>query len=188
MIRVKPVPEPGDFQARCGRPGREWLRAHPGAVRPRAYWSPFKSALAAGFAHLCGYSAMYCPVGSVDHYLSWRQHPERAYDWGNYRFAEEWVNKSKQDADQKVLDPFEVRDGWFEILLPSLQLVLTDAVPANKRGRAEYTLSRLHLRDDERVIRQRRAWMQMYLAGKLTLEGLAQVAPLLAAAVRKQLP
>ncbi len=186
MIRVRPVPEPGNFQAKCGNPGRRWLKGHPGACRPKDYWSPFKTALADGFTNLCGYCAMYCPVGSVDHYLSWHEHPEGAYDWDNYRFAEEWMNKSKQNADERVLDPFEVRDGWFEILLPSLELVVTDSVPAGKRRRAEYTLTRLHLRDDERVLRQRQGWLQMYRDGKLTLDGLQQVAPLIAVAVRKQ--
>jgi hypothetical protein len=131
---------------------------------------------------------MFEPVGSVDHYISWDTDHSLAYEWSNYRFAAEWINKSKQTADDQVLDPFEVQDGWFEILLPSLQLVVvTSAVPSNKRAQAEYTLERLHLRDDERVIRQREAWYRRYQENKLTLEGLEEVAPLLARAIRNNL-
>lgn len=130
---------------------------------------------------------MYESVGTVDHFLSCRTNPELAYEWDNYRFASGWINSSKQNADDRILDPFQVQDGWFEILLPSLQLVLTDKVPARHRARAEYTLERLHLRDDERVLRQRREWYQMYQNG-LPLNELRKKAPLIARAVEKAAP
>jgi hypothetical protein len=129
---------------------------------------------------------MYQPTGTVDHYLSCKNYSEQAYEWSNYRFASGWINSSKRTVDDQVLDPFEVEDDWFEIILPSLQLVLTDAVPTQERQRAEYTLDRLHLRDDERVIRQRQQWYQLYCDGDLTLEGLEKKAPLIARAVKKQ--
>jgi len=106
----------------------------------------------------------------------------------NYRFASAWINSSKQDlGSHEVLDPFEVMDDWFEIILPSLQLVLTNRVPPELRMRAERMLVRLHLGHDERIVRLRREWLQMYEEEELTLEGLAKKAPLIAAAVRRQL-
>ncbi len=185
MIRVARVAAPTEFRLRCRTPGEAWLAANPDAKRPRDYWSQFKPHLADGFSNRCGYSAMYEPVGSVDHFKSWDNHPELAYDWTNFRYAAEWMNKSKQTADEDVLDPYEVQEGWFEITLPDLQLRVTDRVPAARRARATYTLTRLHLRDDERVIRQRRQWYEMFQTGKLSIDGLALVAPLIAAAVRK---
>jgi len=185
MIRFQPVPEPDGFEKGCRRRGEAWLQEHPAPAGPRDFWSLFKPQLADAFHQLCGYSCVYEPVGTVDHYLSCKETRERAYDWSNYRFASQWVNSSKQTADDEVLDPFEVADGWFEILLPSLQLVLTDRIPPEVRGRAAHTLKRLHLRDDERVIRPRREWYRMYMAGELTLEGLREKAPLIARAVEK---
>lgn len=93
------------------------------------------------------------------------------------------INSVKQAADSDVLDPYEVRDGWFEILLPSMQLVVSRDAPAEIRAKAEHTLRRLRLRHDERVIRQRREWYRMYQTGELTLEGLRKKAPLIARAV-----
>ncbi len=193
MIYVTPPPEPPDFDRRARQPGQTWLDKNlpengklPKGKRPPAKWTPFKSRLAGGFHYRCGYSAMHEPVGTVDHYLSCENHPDLAYEWRNYRYASAWINASKGTLDDQVLDPFEVQDEWFEILLPSLQLVLTDAVPSEERQRAECTLERLHLRDDERVIRQRQQWYDLYLAGKITLAGLETVAPLIARAVRKQ--
>lgn len=125
--------------------------------------------------------------GTVDHYLSCDNHRHLAYEWSNYRFVSSTLNSSKRTKDDKVLDPYQVADGWFEILLPSLQMRTTDAVPPELREKAEFTLTELHLRDGERVIRWRQSWYEMYLRGELTLAGLRSVAPLIADAVDKEL-
>lgn len=186
MKRFQRAPEPADFDEKCRQRGLAWLQSHPTSKQLRDFWSPFKTQLCDAFDQLCGYSCMFEPVGTVDHYLSCSVHRERAYEWSNFRFASQWINSSKQTADDDVLDPFEVEDGWFEILLPSLQLVLTDRVPPERRVRAEHTLLRLHLRDDVRVIRQRAEWYRMYEEGELSLEGLRKKAPLIAEAVERQ--
>jgi hypothetical protein len=185
MIRFERVPEPYDFDRLARTPGLAWLAAHPDAKRPKDYWSPFKPQLADGFRQLCAYSAMWEGVGTVDHFRSCKRHPHLIYEWSNYRYASAWINSSKQNADDQILDPHEVEDGWFEILLPSLQLVVTDAVPPERRAQTEHTLKRLHLRDDERILRLRREWYRLYQEGKLTIEGLHERAPLIARAVEK---
>jgi hypothetical protein len=129
---------------------------------------------------------MYEPVGTVDHYHSRENYRNLAYEWSNLRFASAWINSSKGTLDDQVLDPFDLGEDWFEILLPSLQLVLTDKVPPQQRQKAEFTLERLRLRDDERVLRQRQQWYQLYLDGDLTLQGLEKKAPLIARAIKKQ--
>lgn len=186
MIHFDLSPEPAHFDEMVRQPGLQWLEAHPGSERPKPYWNVVKPGLADAFGQLCGYSAMFEPVGTVDHYLSIKNHRTQAYEWGNYRFSSGWINSSKQNADQTVLDPFEVEDGWFEILLPSLQLKLSDTIPEAHRAKAEYTLHRLHLRDDERVIRQRREWYRMYQDGELNIEGLRKKAPLIARAIERK--
>ncbi len=182
--------EPQDFDAKCRLKGNQWLRDHPKASRkakrPRDYWSKFRPALADAFGDLCAYGAMYEPVGTVDHFVPVDADETLAYEWSNYRYASAWINSSKSKA-ARVLDPLDVRQGWFEVLLPSLQLVLVlERIPAELHALAEETLRRLHLRDDERVLRQRRAWYAMYQDGELSLAGLRKKAPLIAAAVEKQ--
>lgn len=186
MIPVAKVKKPKDFDTRVKVPGDKWIKANPGAARPNPLWTPYTSTLADGFSKRCGYAAMHDPTGgTVDHYLSFKNHPNLAYDWGNYRFASGTLNSSKRNADDTVLDPFEVGENWFEIELPSLQMRVTDAVPQAYRAKAEYTLKRLKLRDGERVIRWRQSWYELYLSKELTLDGLRKMAPLIAAAVEK---
>ncbi len=186
MIRVKKVREPSSFHGTARKPGNAWLKANPAAKRPKDLWSRHLPVLDQGFRSLCGYAAMLDPTGgTVDHYLSFKNHPKLAYEWSNYRFASHSLNASKRTADASVLDPFEVKPGWFEIQLPSLQLLPTNKVPVAERSRAAYTLKRLKLRDGEKVIRWRQCWYEAYMNGLLTLEGLKRVAPLVAEAVAK---
>ncbi len=194
MKHFNPQPEPRDFDRRARQPGRAWLRDHldqagnlPQGTRPRDYWSDFRGALAEGFDNLCAYTVMLTTEGTVDHYLSCNHHPDLAYEWSNYRFVMGWINSSKGDLDAAVLDPFEVQEDWFEIILPSLQLCLTDKVPPAQRDRAQFTLTRLHLDHDERIIRVRQQWYQLYLDGYLPLAGLQKVAPLIACAVMRDI-
>ena len=187
MITVTPVPEPSLFESKCRQPGAHWAQNHPAAARPRDFWSPFLPDLRNGFEDRCAYLAMYTPTGgTIDHYLSYQKHPELAYDWANFRFCSTDMNSSKKNADDQVCDPYAIGDDWFEILLPSLQMVVTTLVPESEKKRAEYTLDRLRLKAGEKVIRMRRAWYQLYQTGQLKLEGLHRVAPLIARAVEKE--
>ena len=186
MIRFEPVDEPRDFQEKAKAPGAAWLAANPDARRPKDYWTPFKGALARGFRDLCAYSAIYEPVGTVDHFVSCHEDRFKAYEWENYRYCTAWINSSKGNTQaDRLLDPFEIEDGWFELHLPSLQLRVSDTIPDEFRERAEYVLNRLHLRDDERVMRPRSEWYRMYRCGELSLNGLWKKAPLIAAAIAR---
>lgn len=138
---------------------------------------------------MCAYTAMIDSTdGTIDHFLSWQNYPDLAFEWQNYRFSAEWINKSKKPAyDGRLLDPCEIGDDWFEVLLPSLEMVCTASIPAEYVERAEFTLSTLPLGDDERIRRQRQEWYQLFLSGGLALPGLQRVAPLIERAVRKRL-
>lgn len=188
MIPVPhPIPEPNWFDINCRQNGLAWLGKNPDCKRPKDFWSPFRLELAKGFSDRCGYGAMWISSGTVDHLVSVNANKALAYEWSNYRYVEGWINSCKNKRiEAEILDPFVVESGWFEILLPSLQLVISDTIPAAFKQRAENTLNWLHLRDDERILKQRRAWYQQYQEDGLSLEGLRKKAPLIAAAVEKQ--
>ena len=165
MIPVERVPEPPDFDAR--------VRNAP--------------ALRVAFKDLCGYTAMWLSApGTVDHFVSRDEDRSLAYEWTNFRYAAAWINSSKSALrSDQVLDPFEVEQGWFEVLLPSCQMVMTSRCPPELRDRAQTMLKRLRLGDGEDVVRYRQEWYRMYCEGELTLDGLARKAPLIARAIQK---
>ncbi len=179
-----PIPEPDDFDTKCRQKGNEWLIKNPECKRPKDYWGIFRGELAAAFKERCAYGALRIGQGTVDHHVSCHEDNKLAYEWSNYRYVDGWMNSSKNKKPSSCfLDPFEVEDGWFEIELPSLQMTTTTKIPAKFRERAEYTLNELPLKNDERIIRQRRAWLKEYEEGNITIQGLYKFAPLIAKAL-----
>ncbi len=191
MIPFTLQDEPPSFKARCRAPGKKWLERNPGYKnRPKDYWSQFEPELRKAFREMCGWCAMHIMRGQVDHFipvatLKKTGRDQLAYEWKNLRYIEAWINQKKRDAE--VLDPFVVQAGWFEISLPSLQLLPTDRIPEPYREVAFFTLNRLGPRDHEVVVRYREKWFSLYRGCKLTLEGLRRIAPLIAEAVERDL-
>ena len=183
-------PEPADFDVKCRQKGLDWLQKNPKGTRkpkrPKDYWGPFRTALADRFSNLCAYGAMHEPVGTVDHFQPVNADEALAYEWQNYRYASGWINSSKNRC-AAVLDPFDVQPDWFEVLLPSLQLVARkELIPEALHPLVVETIKRLHLCDDERIVRQRRQWLKLYEQGHLDWAGLQELAPLIAKAVQAQ--
>lgn len=192
MIHFDLQDEPDAFDERCRQRGHAWLIEHPKPAtkktgetwRPHDYWSEFRPDLSDAFGELCSIGAMYEPAGTVDHFVSCDADETQAYEWANYRFVSGWLNSSKNNRDG-FLDPFDVQDGWFEVSLPDLQLKLTENIPPEFRATAQRTLENLPIRDDERIMRQRQKWYNMYQSEEITLQGLRNNAPLIARAVEK---
>jgi hypothetical protein len=190
MMRFKRQPEPANWEDRCRKRGQKWLSEHPDYDRPQDYWTEFENDLCEAFRQMCAYCVMVVMKADMDHFvpvahLKEKGKDELAYEWSNFRYVEGVLNQRK--SDHLLLDPFEVKDDWFELILPSLQLQLTDQVPKSKRRKAEFTMKRLGLQNDEVVIRYRQKWFEMYRHRRLDLNGLRDVAPLIARAVEQDL-
>ena len=190
MMRFQRRGEPKKFDERCRQRGQAWLASHPGYDRPHDYWSEFEPELRDVFGGYCAYCVMFVFKAQTDHFipiavLKQKNKDELAYEWKNFRYGEGVLNGRK--SKHIVLDPFQVHDEWFEMKLPSLQLVLTDKVPKAKKKIADLTMEKLGLQDDEVVIRYRRKWFEQYQDRNLKLEGLKDFAPLIARAVEADL-
>ncbi len=189
MIPVpNPIPEPAGFDRLCRQPGNTWLAANPAKRKSfPAHWIMFEAEIEAGFACRCGWWAMRIQSGTVDHFLSKNKAANRhlVYEWANYRHAAPTLNSSKKELDAQVLDPFEVQPGWFEVLLPSMQLIRTAAVPVHLQAKADFTLEKLKLVSGPKVRRNRFRYYEDFKKGKLTFPGLQDYAPLIADAVAR---
>ena len=186
MIPVAhPIRKPKNFTRDCETPGKAWEQAHPRSNKFPSFWGKFERQLADGFHDRCGWWAMRIADGRVDHFLSKKFHRELAYDWDNYRYVAPIVNSYKGTHDDRVLDPFEIQPGWFEVLLPSMLLKRTNLVPLALRAKADFTLKQLRLVNGYKVRRNRRAWYEGYKNGLITDAGLEAYAPLVAEAVTK---
>jgi len=194
MIRVEPKDEPEKFDERCRIRGKAWLAEHPPPsdpkeqYRPRPYWLEFLPELRKAFDERCAYLAMWIASGTVDHFSSWKNNHALAYEWTNYRYSDDSLNSAKKPSwDGQLLDPFEVDDSWFEILLPSCQLRLVkENIPPELLPRAEFTVEKFGLVDGEDVVALRKEWLRMHEEEGWSLEGLRKKAPLVARAVERR--
>jgi len=186
MIPVtNPIRKPRNFTRDCETPGKTWLAANPTSKRFPPHWQKYQPQLADGFHDRCGWWAVRIADGAVDHYLSKKFHRGRAYDWTNYRYISASVNSSKRNKDDKVLDPFDIQPGWFEVQLPSMLLKRTALVPPALQAKADFTIKELRLVRGLKVRRIRRKCYEDYKQGLITDAGLAAYAPLVAEAVTK---
>lgn len=197
--KMIPVPrpsrqnEPAEFDARCRKPGLNWLESHPDWKcddLPSSRWSAFSECLAALSAHRCFWLGMFVPTGHVDHFIPVAEvkgtsRVNLIFEWTNLRWAYADVNQRKSaKRSGEVLDPCRIKDGWFEISLPDLQLKLTDKVPRGKKKVAQQTIDGLGL-NLPYVIRMRQNYYRHYIDGKIDLDHVRENAPLLADALEK---
>lgn len=203
VIPVARPDEPEDFDRKCRQPGKQWLesldevyRELPPGERPdppkdvrkkTKLWSQYCSKLRSHYGNRCGFLAMFTRPGTIDHWISIANDRRQAFEWTNFRFVDSGCNSAKKPAwEGRLLDPHEVEDGWFEVLLPSLQLEMTrELTDPVLREKAQFTLEKLRLRDGEDIIAYRREWLVQYEKG-LPLDRLAEFAPLLARAIAKR--
>jgi hypothetical protein len=198
MIPVTPpthLNEPPLFNANCRQPGAAWLAAHQ-AEDPHQqshWWSRFQPDLARHFNYRCGWLATSIELdGIVEHWLSCgpRQgtpspHAHLAFEWTNYRYATGVINALKGTLDNQILDPCEVQPDWFEVLLPSFELVPTVNIPDPFKARAGTTIDKLHLRRYTARFTRWRWYERYWNQGNPDLGSLRNDAPLVAAAIEK---
>lgn len=194
MIRVFRKPEPEGFDENVRKPGARWLAASPVNLtkdRPNPFWrtwEPCASAVSRMFEERCGYLATVLTSGHVDHFISWSRSKRDgrhhlAYEWDNYRWLHPQLNSSKGDCD--FVDPFEVKDEWFDLDLMTLNLIVnTEAIPHDVRSRVKTTVEKLALEKGPMAIKLREEALQLYREG-LRVDALERRAPMVGRALRK---
>jgi hypothetical protein len=140
------------------------------------------------YNRICAYMAIYIEevtgAPTVDHMIPRSVQWSQVYEWGNYRLACSLMNSRKNDAIL-VLDPFQIKAGWFE-----LELVRFHVMPSGKlspliRGRVDRTIELLKLNDQQsRSARERYA--VDYWNEDIPFARLARRAPFLALELRRQ--
>jgi hypothetical protein len=184
MIPVEPAPEPPDFDSKVRQPGLSAIAelvGEPPKIKRRGprrrkianhreeipsdsfppFWRAALGDMMRAYHRICAYMAIYIEeitgAGTVDHMIPRSVEWSHVYEWDNYRLACSLMNSRKNDAIA-VLDPFRVRDGWFELDLVGFQVKPSDALSPHIRERVDRTIARLRLNDkDCRDARERYA-------------------------------
>jgi hypothetical protein len=187
MIHVAVQPEPPSFDKKVRRKGLAWLEKkdipldHP--LPPKSniepYWRHCLDDLYEAYDGCCAYLAVFFERvtggGSVDHFVAKSQRADLAFEWKNYRLACSRMNSRKRACDD-VLDPFEIKNGWFGLELVSGRIYPNSALSDELKTSVQTTIDRLGLDDSgNREIRARH--YQEYLEGLYTEEFLRKRSP-----------
>lgn len=187
------VNEPPLFDVNCRQPGAAWLQAHPirDPHEKGQWWQQFQPMLAHHFTYRCGWLAVCIELdGVVDHYLSCGHrngepspHRSLAFEWSNFRYCCGTINSLKSVHDSEILDPCSVLPGWFEVLLPSFDLVPTERLPPHLRTKADFTIRKLQLGGRKARFTRWRWYLRYWNNGTPDLGALRCDAPLVAEAI-----
>jgi hypothetical protein len=211
MIHVDRAPEPPDFDRKVRQPGLSAIaemvgeppiRKRPGRRRAEIaesremiptkkfppFWTEAIDDMMRAYNQICAYMAIYIEnvtgAASVDHMIPKSVEWSQVYEWNNYRLACSLMNSRKDDAIF-VLDPFEVKTGWFELEFVGFQVKPAMSLSPLIRSRVEKTIALLKLNDRE-CRNLRRDYVVEFESGHISLSYLKRRAPFIAMEFQRQ--
>lgn len=190
LIPVQEQPEPANFDQLVRKRGERFLRAvpHPKAAqfKNHEYWRKALPELRASYSDICAYCSCWIPFGrgTLDHFEPKSANPSRAYEWSNFRLAQEKINNSKGESTD-VLDPFHIDPGWFQLDFSSMYVKADRASAVQVRRAVNRTINVLQLNSNA-LQSLRYSIVKEYSDGAITIEFLDRRYPFIAAELRRQ--
>lgn len=196
MIPVVKQQEPASFDKKVRQKGLGWLKRRnivldkplPENTKLEPYWRDCLDEMHVSYSGYCAYLAVYIERvvggGSVDHFVAKSQRVDLAYEWDNYRLACSRMNGRKGTFND-VLDPFDVKTGWFRLELVSGRIFPNPKLSEKRRQSVQATIDRLKLDDGGcREIRARH--YQDYCEKLCTEEHLKKYSPFVWTEAKRQ--
>jgi len=139
------------------------------------------------YGRMCAYVCIYIePItgsGTVDHWTPKSVDPGLAYEWKNYRLACSKMN-ARKGTHTNLIDPFEVKDGWFELEFLTFEVLPCPTLPPALVSRIDNTIAEFDLNCLEcRNLREQ--YVQDYFDG-VPLWHLERRSPFIARELRRQ--
>lgn len=209
MIRVRPTPEPANFDASVRRPGlsaideligraprtpRPGPRRRPVArqrrgIPPDAFpplWRKALPDLRSAYEGRCAYLATFIEPGTgsptVDHFVPKSHDWRQVYEWSNFRLCAGVINGTK--GERPLLDPFKIKDGWFGLEFVSFRVIVGPAAPTTRRTAIETTIRESGINARE-CCALREQYVTDFERGEISLSYLLRRAPFVAAELRR---
>lgn len=193
MIHVAPQPEPVNFDDDVHQPGLAFLHNTPNPStrewNSHSYWRNSLSDLYNAYNGICAYSCHWIPFDTgnknVEHFLPKKYHPDKAYDWQNYRLVCGMLNGRK--GTKTIIDPFLVQDGWFIIDFPSLLVKCSpDIRDVAIKSLIKSTITILKLNDEGSCLKSRAKYVEAYCKSDITFSYLCSNAPFISHELQRQ--
>lgn len=190
MIPVKKQQEPECFDQKVRIPGQNFLKRNPcpnsRQFQRHNYWTYIKQDLYELYQNVCAYTGEWFPVTSVsvDHFIPKSIEPQSAYEWANYRLTTDNMNSVKGN-NTGLIDPFEVKTGWFVLGFPDCYIKPCMMLNENDRKKVQNTIAILKLNASERT-NKRYSIIQDYIENNITFDFLRKRYPYIACEIERQ--
>jgi hypothetical protein len=146
----------------------------------KAFWVECLDELYEAYEGVCAYVSIrinrVTGARSTDHFIAKSSAIEHAYRWANYRLVCLKMNSRKGMFDD-VLDPFEIDERTFVLNIANGAISPNPELEDDLRQRAQDTIDRLGLDDEEDCRRTRREYIDSYLNGHITTDYLRRECP-----------
>ena len=189
MIRIERKAEPSDFDAKVRRPGLSYLQGLAAGEKPswvrHSYWRKAKADMINAYKGICAYACCEITPSSsaeIDHFHPKSRYQNEAYEWQNLRLCSSNINKKKRDHD--VLDPFDVRDRTFGIVLATGSMVKLNKYDSAYEALCDKTIKVLGLNEHE-YIKTRNDILDDYLRGEISISKLQKCNPFVYSEVQR---
>jgi uncharacterized protein (TIGR02646 family) len=193
LIPVTQQPEPASFEATVRRRGKAFLVRFPPPKKPTAdqfrkhqYWRDVLPELRSSYREICAYCACWIPFdqGSVDHFEPKSSSPTLAYEWANYRLAQEKLNNNKGNSTD-VLDPFHIQPGWFVLDAATFFVKANGGLPQDVTDAVNRTIATLQLNSNS-LVKLRYTVLKEYSDGHWDFDFMERRYPFIAAELARQ--
>ena len=210
MITVAKAPKPKGFDQKVRQPGLRAIAEMVGKVPPYKrtagkqfkkiasrerdipaerfppYWTEALDDLMAAYNEICAYSCFrihrVTGARSADHFAPKSRNWRQLYAWSNYRLCCSLMNSRKNDFGD-VLDPFEVKEDWFQLELLGFQILPNPKLSKAIRRAVQDTIDRLGL-NEFRADREQDA--ERYWSRGYSLQVLKEESPFVAYELARQ--
>lgn len=191
-VALQPVPNAVEFDSKIASPGRSFL-AKNSAPKGKEwnnhdYWRRAIPWMQEAYGQVCQYSSHWIAsdtgANSIEHFDPKDTNPSRAYEWNNFRLVCGRLNGRR--GTKKIVDPFSIPAGLFEIVFPALLVKVASDHPADLTRLANATIKTLGLNDENTCVRNRKNWFDAYKSGDVTFAFLQRCAPFLAGEMQRQ--
>jgi hypothetical protein len=150
------------------------------------FWRKALNDMLVAYERRCAYLAMYFDPATgnptIDHALPKSYAWDKVYEWSNYRLCAAIVNSKKGEL-LTLVDPFEVKLGWFELDLSYFLIERGTMAPSSMHAKIDATLPLLNQAE---CCQQREEYVAAYRAGDVSLRYLEFYAPFVASELRRQ--
>lgn len=188
LIPVTSQPQPANFEATVGIPGRDFLRRNPtpATFKGSEFWKLCLDDLRTAYRGICAYCCLWVPsLCSVDHFAPKSSSPHLAYEWSNYRLAHQKVNSYKGNSTD-VLDPFHIQEGWFILDFSNCFVKPNPTTPQPVQDQVTNTIAILRLNTDETLVQSRFFIVRAYSKGRCDMDFLDECYPFIATELKRQ--